>query len=494
MATGEMAFDIGSQKQIRLGTIDIILYGLGEVANSIRLVLFGLLLLFFYTSVMGLSGTLVGIASATGLIVNAVLAPYIGYLSDRWQWWLGRRHSPMVVGSVVVGLGFWASFSPPRGLATAELFGWLMATGLIVHIASTVFTIPYYALGAELSSDYHKRTSITAIRGACGLAGLLAAGGLPFLLFFPRAANGLDPKLNYDGYPITGLVFGLMMVATALVATVSTLRWRPYLAEARDEPRTESHRGFLRGLVIALGNGSFRLLFVSFGIVFLGTVANSILLIHFITYYVGLAGSQIVSSLQLTFYGAALVGVVVWLRLSRSMDKRWMYLVATVILAALLVSGFILVGPGRPLGVGQALPIILGEAFAGVIASLYWILPTSMVADIADEDELETDERREGMYFGIFTLGQQLAAGVAVLLTGVLIDRFAGLVAGQAQQAPVTIDRIGLLFTVFPAILLVVGAVVLLPYSLDRTRIGAIQQELARRGQVKFGVVRPLDP
>ena len=44
----------------------MILYGIGEISITVSMVLFGLFILFFYNSVMGLSGVLVGIGSAVG--------------------------------------------------------------------------------------------------------------------------------------------------------------------------------------------------------------------------------------------------------------------------------------------------------------------------------------------------------------------------------------------------------------------------------------------
>jgi GPH family glycoside/pentoside/hexuronide:cation symporter len=105
-----------------------------------------------------------------------------------------------------------------------------------------------------------------------------------------------------------------------------------------------------------------------------------------------------------------------------------------------------------------------------------------MIADVADEDELASGQRREGVLFGIASLGEQIASSVAVLVAGVGVDRFAGLVPGQALQDPLTIERIGLLYSVLPAGFLVLAAAVLLRYPLDRDQVRAIQEKLARPG------------
>jgi Na+/melibiose symporter-like transporter len=102
---------------------------------------------------------------------------------------------------------------------------------------------------------------------------------------------------------------------------------------------------------------------------------------------------------------------------------------------------------------------------------------------VVDEDELATGERREGAFFGLWSFGQQLATGAALLLTGVLVDRYAGLVPGQAAQSARTVERIGLLYSAFPGVLLLVAAGWALRYRIGRREVAAIQRALdARRG------------
>ena len=93
-----------------------VLYGVGEIANGIKMVVFGLFTLFFYTTVMGLPSSWVGFASVIATLWNAAIDPYIGYLSDRARVAFGRRHAFMLLGAVTMGATLWAFLSPPRGL------------------------------------------------------------------------------------------------------------------------------------------------------------------------------------------------------------------------------------------------------------------------------------------------------------------------------------------------------------------------------------------
>ena len=71
----------------------------------------------------------------------------------------------MLIGALAMGPGFWGFFSPPSHFSLELTFLWLLVTSFVVRSATSMFTIPYYSLGATLSQDYHERTSIAAIRG-----------------------------------------------------------------------------------------------------------------------------------------------------------------------------------------------------------------------------------------------------------------------------------------------------------------------------------------
>jgi len=467
-----------------------IIYGVGEVSNSIKTFSFGLFLLFFYTSVLGLPGTLVGIATALGLVWDALIDPFIGYASDRSRFRLGRRHAFMLAGAVCMGLSFFAIFSPPPGLSPGALFAWLMVTSLLLRTTNSIFIVPYHALGAELSEDYHERTSITGFRAAFALTGTLASAVSSFVVSFPNTTPGVDPKFNAFGYWSMGLTFGLAMTLAGLLATVGTFSHR-----SRLQPHpTAARLNFTADLMLAWRHPAFLILTLSASLFFLASVVNATLAIHYLTYYAQITASSALSLFQLAFYVGALVGVAFWLRVAKRVDKQRLYFGATLITALLMAAAYLLVGEGHLFGVGNLAALVTGHAIAGYFASVLWVVPASMIADVTDQDELTTGRRREGTFFGIFSFAQQLAASLAILVTGVLVDRFAGLIPGQVEQSAQTINRLAILFGLLPASLLVVAALLILGYRLTRQRVSVIQSALVeRRREAAHGRAR-LDP
>jgi len=459
----------------------LLLYGVGEMAHSIKSVVFGLFILFFYTSVVGLPALWVGLATGFGLLWDAMADPYIGYLSDHMDLGYGRRHSFMIIGALTMGPALWALLSPPRGLPVLGSVLWLLVSSLLARSTSSLFLTPYYALGTELSADYHERTVITGVRGALALLATLLAASLSFLIFFPDRGAGLDPKLQYAGYPRMGFWFGLAMVAVAIVAIAGTWRWRRHLAPLHRDGADRSRYVFLREAGKALGNPVFLLLFLSSALFFLGTVVNANLSLYFLTYYLHITASAVLSALQLGFYVGALVGVAVWMKVSRYIEKRWLCGGAMFVCAAALAAAPLLFGVGHVLGSANYGLLFTGYAVVGFFGSVLWVLPASMLADVIDQDELHTNRRREGTYFGLYYFGQNIAASLSLLLSGALLDWFVGLVPGKAIQSLQTVERIGMLFGLAPAVLIGGAGALMVCYHLDHAAITDIQRQLQVR-------------
>src|SRR5580658_3573124 len=140
-----------------------LLYGVGEMPITVLMFLSGIFLLFFYKTVMGLPPVLAGLGLSASLALDAVLDPYIGFLSDRTRHCLGRRHVFMLPGALAMGVCFFLMFSPPQHLTQPVLFLWLLVCSITLRATSAVYRIPYLGLGAELSRDYDDRTSTMAI-------------------------------------------------------------------------------------------------------------------------------------------------------------------------------------------------------------------------------------------------------------------------------------------------------------------------------------------
>ena len=212
---------------------------------------------------------------------------------------------------------------------------------------------------------------------------------------------------------------------------------------------------------------------------------NSSLLVHYLKYYVEINGSVALSASQGVFFGAGLLGTVFWLGVASRFEKGRLYVFSATITSALMLASVALFGKGHPLGTGDVRPLLIGYGVVGFFNCILWFIPQSMLADVADENELMTGRRREGALLGMFSFGQQVATGLAILAAGVLLDKFVGLVAAGSQPSPSAVFRIAIVYSVIPGALFMTAAVVMLRYKLTRARVASIQAELQQRSSVQ---------
>ena len=92
-------------------------YGIGQLAEGLKNSALGTFVLFYYNQVLGLPGTLAGLALAIALFFDAFTDPFAGSISDNWRSKMGRRHPFMYASALPLGICFYLLFSPPEGLS-----------------------------------------------------------------------------------------------------------------------------------------------------------------------------------------------------------------------------------------------------------------------------------------------------------------------------------------------------------------------------------------
>ena len=88
-------------------------YAVGNMPFAVKDAAFNSFVVFYYTQVMGLSGTLTGLAMFIALSWDAVTDPFVGSWCDtvRSRW--GRRHPLLLFGGAPTAVLCFALFAPP---------------------------------------------------------------------------------------------------------------------------------------------------------------------------------------------------------------------------------------------------------------------------------------------------------------------------------------------------------------------------------------------
>ena len=269
-----------AERSGRLGLAALTAYGAGQMVQDTIQYALNTLLLFYLTIVCGLSGSAAGLALGVALVVDAFVDPLVGSLSDNSRSRHGRRHPWMAPSAVPIALAFVMLFSVPPGLSGAALFAWALFALLAVRIGLSGFTVPYIALGAELSDDYAERSIIVASRVMFTVAATAVGAFLAFGVFM----KGVGGQTHRDAYPPFAISCGLVVFVAAALSTLGTLRSRGRLHAA--PPAKGAAIGRLAAEVAEVfRNPSFRVLFLACLILFVGLGAAAALTLHANTYF-----------------------------------------------------------------------------------------------------------------------------------------------------------------------------------------------------------------
>lgn len=433
-----------------------LVFSIGEAAIGIKNASLGQFLLFFYADVIKLAPALVGTAIAISRVWDALTDPIMGYVSDtaRTRW--GRRR-PFVVGAAIpLGLSYFLLFTPPSGAATAGLFLYLLLTYMLLFTIFTVYATPYFAWGAELARDYHERTTVVQIRGLFGIVGGIIGAATPIWI-----VRQFDEQRF--GFAVMAAVLGALIAVTAL-GTGAVREQPPAVPVAQP-----SFRHFIAGLRQTVRNRAFALVFAVFCLMTVaGAIAQSM---HLIVIKYWLNMYDFFPVLAVVFALSAAISFPLWLRLSQRVGKR------RALLSALLIScvtpyGWLLMRPGFRAG------MVVFFCIAGLTAGSMTLAVSSAV-DMIDQDELQTGERREGAYFGLWSLGLKSMNAFGVLIGGVLLS-WVGY-HPDVVQSPETLFWLRMLIGPLQATVHLIGYLVFRRFPFEPADVTRIQAELDAR-------------
>lgn len=406
-------------------------YAAGNVPFAVKDAAFINFVVFYYTQVQGLSGSLTGLAMFIALTWDAISDPVVGSWSDTLRTRWGRRHPLLVAGGIPTALLFLALFHPPEGLGQVGIFTWLLGVSILLRTFLTIYFIPYSAMGAELSTDYDERTVIAKARvSVAWLAGI----AMPFagfaLIFQPQ--GGVDGRLMQGNYVQYGIVSAVLAGLTALICVWGTRGVIPRLPQGSATHIPFSPLRILSDFRIAFTNRKF-LLGTGAGLVF-GIAAGvyTTLSLYLGTYFWEFSTDQLALLLLPTFL-ATLLAFVVLARVGQRVEKPKMLATASLVLGIVTCAmlGARQLGLLPPNGHPFIFLWVLGGTGIGVFAIVtLHTVSASLTADLLDEQELATGLRQEGVFFAASTFVLKATTGLGNLLAGIVID-IVGLAPGS---------------------------------------------------------------
>lgn len=406
---------------------DKVAYGVGAFGYGSVNQMLGNFLMFFGTGVLGLSGTLMGLAIGISTVWDAVTDPVVGALSDNFHSRLGKRHGFMLVGCICVALLNLMIWHINPAWSEVAKFLALLTCLLLIETFNTVYSTPYSALGFDMSRTYNERTSIQTYKTVFQSAALLVPSVLMGVVLAPQAYATMNTAT--DGYQIIALITSTLCVMTGLVTVIGTRRYRAYkvpnmtnlnyVAKPQRVP-------FLKAFFSILQSKNNVFLIAAYAIALSCSAFITTLGMHIFTYTFHFSSLQIPIIMGCLVAGIIL-GQPLWYKVSEKIGKKNTVLAAlSVVVVGVIIFSFILAFRlyfnTNVLLVMVAANILLLSAGVGCIYSL----PISMFAD-----NINTDST--AMATGFLTFCTKCTNALVTMIVGVILDLI-GFQSGVAAQ------------------------------------------------------------
>lgn len=424
-------------------------WGLGTFATTTMLNGVSLVLLFYLVNFVKLEPVIAGGLLFGSKLVDALTDPPMGLLSDRTRSRWGRRRPYLLGASFFCGLAFAWLFNVPEALGGAGIYLYVGAGLVLYTLAYTAFQVPYMAMPAEMTDDYHERTQIMSYRVVfMTLGNMLGSAGCPFLV----ARLGGDRA----AYGQMALIVGGVICAAMLATFLGT-------AQARQTPAGHVTTPLRRHVGWILQNRPLLFLMASKVIVYAGVSAFTSVMLFFFSNVLK-RGPEMLALYAAIFALTTICVTPLWTRLARGLEKKTGYLLS---FAGYLVgiATWLSAGPSESLAWFAA-----RAAFLGIFNAGLFLFGNSMLIDTFAYDHRISGLRREGFLSSAFSFVEKTALALGPLIIGALLSTmgFDKSLPPGADQPPGAVDAMYLGFIWIP-IAAQLGAIACLAgYRLDR--------------------------
>jgi len=465
-----------------------LIYGLGAFVNNLLADSIGRMVIVLNLG-LGMNPALVGLLAALPRLTDAITDPLMGYISDNTKSRWGRRRPYIFVGAISVGIVFALLWQLPPGNSESFYFWFFLVGSFLFYLAYTVFVTPWVALGYELTPDYHERTRLMGVQNFVGYSAYLIT---PYLLAIMSSKRLFDDMV--DGAAGLAMIIAVVVIVIGVMPAIFLRERFKEIAEAEFAEKHQQPEStgavllrniadFLRGFTTSLKFKPFLKLCAATFLVFNGFILIASFQSYVIIYYVFAgdtdAGAAYVGHSGLVQTIAAFCVIIFATWLGTKIGKRRAFFVTTGVSMVGYALKWVCYNPDIPW-----LLLLPAPLMAFGLGGLFTLMP-SMIADVVDMDELQTHERREGMYGSIFWWVVKLGMAAAIAGGGFLLNATGFDVALEGNQPERTLYLMRIFDALIPCIASGIAIWAIATYSITEEKAHEVRLQLeARHGSV----------
>jgi GPH family glycoside/pentoside/hexuronide:cation symporter len=407
-----------------------------------------------------MSTILLGIAMAVARAIGCLTDPVAGNISDNIQTRWGRRRPFVLLFGALGGIFIPLVWMPP-GQSQLVLFWYTLLVWTLITILYSFFTVPYYALGYELTSDYDDRTRLFSWRGYVQILAAFAAAWVWWIVMRPNFHGAIN------GARYLSIGIGLLMI---LCAAWTFLGTREHVKFVR-----RPQLNVIVALKLALQDKPFVMIQAASLLMLIGVNWTSSLGIYLQVYYACQGNQQLASSLSGVGGSAVVIPSLIGMRLaawiSEKLGKRESVLLCIELTLLSVFSVIWILTPEHPYWV------ILNWIINGMTVPAIVMLFSSMTADVCDEDQLVTGRRREGIFSAVNSLITKIALITGTVLGG-MMPALVGYTNTRSAPSAVELQHMKALLIFSQLVPIACAGAFIYFYPITRSRAQATQARL----------------
>ncbi|GAB3655123.1 MFS transporter [Echinicola sediminis] len=433
-------------RESQVGLLEKIGYGLGDTAGNFVYQSVLLLLGFFYTEIYGLNATTVASIFLVVRIVDAVTDPIMGGIVDRTDTKWGKYRPYLIILAVPYALASVLVFTVPDFGPEGKII-YAYATYTTLMLLFTATNIPYGALTGVMTSNPKERASINATRF------MFATGGglIVTSLVLPLTELWDDPALGYRNAMIIMAILSVILFVICFLTT-----------KERVQGVSSKRESLFTDLRFIFKNDQYRLVALATLVMVTAQTIKNTTQMFYITLYVEDAAAYSALFLSVWMVGG-MIGAQLASKVLDIMDKRKAYIRLLYVCAFMSAISFFA-------GNSNIFLIMAIQFFVGFFNQMIAPIWFTFTADAVDYGELKFKKRLDGLTlsFTLFSLKMGLSVGGALALA---IMGYYGYESGGVQQSEASTNGILLVFSIVPALVFVLTALVVGLFKLNTKTI-----------------------
>ncbi len=389
----------------------VLTFSLPKFGTSVVMGIADFSLATLYIVGYGLAPLLGASILALGKITIAVSQFFFGWISDQKYTKLGRRKPYILILSPLLGISTIFMLLPSLVIPIDNkslVFLWLLIWYLLFNVGYGV-TTPYGSWMAE-QFPVNERPKASQWQNLFGMAGtgLMAVFSMVILTGF-NDDIAADPTSIPIDFLISVFAFGIIVIVLFYLSA--------FLMPT--EPRHEIKTSMFEHLKGLLKNRNYLLVTLMVGLASIAWSIIGSLILLFLEKVL-----QFATEIYIVIAAAYLIGILAFLYLWRKVitnlgkKKALLYIFSL----AIIILPFSLVGI---LQIGTAFLFIYGLIFIlGIAGALggWYLMPTILMADLAEDDQKKTGELKAGIYQGFPSIILNIFQALGLMIMGLILS------------------------------------------------------------------------